>query len=427
MLQDLIHTMFFKATFDIKTNSDQDALWELIREIRYWLQKKAERDNYELAWDNKTWTQIKAGDLIKSNDETVVLRSCMHVENNVYTWACKVIEDRDTSNKYAPRQWITEIGFRGETISKGCVSLVLSYIDRPGFIGPLQSEPNVTTPGIIKLLLNSNKMQCSVSGIHVSTEATQIQNALDTFKLIANPERSIPVIVIAPTLSGRLLITPNDLSKMLGPNALVLYTNSNCLLEELNSYLDPYELHCLPGALRIYRDKLDLNKPDEMLRHRYISSKFIAEVGEDEVLHILRRALAQDVYFWQKMLRIEDVKRLNRNASREKDLRARYQDEALDDMLELERAKEESELFAEQILEEKEDLAAQKHDLESRYKSLMQSFNQMRQSSASIASDLHKHMASMSKLPSTPSEIANLAKHVFRDRIDFTEKRMALP
>lgn len=104
-----------------------------------------------LSWDIPVWTQLKKGDSIKSEDGNVSLFSSLHVNNNIYTWACKLTENQGIDNALAPRQWITEIGFLGKSLERGTVSIVLSYQDRPGFIGPLQAEPNPTIPGIVKV------------------------------------------------------------------------------------------------------------------------------------------------------------------------------------------------------------------------------------------------------------------------------------
>lgn len=425
MIQDLAHTMFFKASFDIEARPKQDALWSLVLEIRRWLQSKSKRNNFMLSWDIPVWTQLKKGDSIKSEDGNVSLFSSLHVNNNIYTWACKLTENQGIDNALAPRQWITEIGFLGKSLERGTVSIVLSYQDRPGFIGPLQAEPNPTIPGIVKSLLRNENLVCSVSGIQLPNSEVLIEDARSTFELITNPKRAIPVILITPNYSGNFNISPNELHKMLGPNALILYTDNPSIIEELNSYLEPYNLSCFRGSLRVYDNYLDIAEPNDSTRHRYISSKTIGDFGPEATLQILRRALAQDVHFWQSMLRIEDIKRLNRKSSRDKreeELRNRYQDEALEEILEINQEKENAELLAEQALEENAQLSEENYNLKMRCNNYEQAFANTNTGMNSNSEKLYQYMMTLEKFPSSPIEIANLAKHVFYDCIDFSER-----
>lgn len=275
MLRDLTRTMFYKASFDIEADPNQDALWELVREIRRWLKHKAERDGFSLPWDTPEWTRIKNGETVKSSCGKVSLSSCLHVENSIYTWACALSEEKASNDGLAPRQWVTEVGFCGESFEKGEVSIVLSYGDRPGFIGELQEEPTPSIPGLVWRLIHSDKLRCSASGVPITDDAEQIENVDSVFNMIANPERETPVILLTPTSSGHLLIPPDKLATTLGPNAIVVYTCNSSTLCKLNALLEPYELECYGGALRVYVSIPDIEKPGEYARHRYISRRDI--------------------------------------------------------------------------------------------------------------------------------------------------------
>lgn len=60
-------------------------------------------------------------------------------------WAC-VIEEAMSEPGFAPRHWITEVGSSSEDRSAGRVSIILSYGDRPGFLGPVQPQPSAFIP-----------------------------------------------------------------------------------------------------------------------------------------------------------------------------------------------------------------------------------------------------------------------------------------
>ena len=124
--------------------------------------------------------------------------------------------------------------------------------------------------------------------------------------------------------------------------------------------------------MRVYAVRPQLDRPAERLRHRFISAGSIREHGEERVCDLLRRALAQDVHFWQSMLRIDDVKRLNRESTHVKrvaELKERYQDEALEDMLAAEEKANGYERDLEFALEENARLREENYQLESRCQS----------------------------------------------------------
>lgn len=310
---DLDRTMFFKAKFDVAENSDGDALWSVIMCLKRWSLKKARYGDYRLPSEPHAWSELKHGDKIVADGADVRLFSCMHREGDVYTWACQHSEVSRIIG-CAPREWTTEIGFEGRTRSSGTVSIITMYSDAPGFLGPLQETPSPTIPGLVRLLANDDQLTCTVDGCPLSLEPIEfkIDGCAALYETIANPAREVPVIVCAPSHGGRLSLDPETIVRQLGPNALVYFTRDCEAMNALNAIFPANDLGCFGGAVRIYAARPDFTNPSNSYHHRYFSTTQIREHGANYHYAILRRALAEDVHFWETSIRIDDVKRLNR-------------------------------------------------------------------------------------------------------------------
>ena len=424
MLTDLTRTMFFKAGFDIETVSpEDDALWCLISSLRAWVTQKARRDGYSFPSDTKTWTQVKQGTSVRSENADVELTSCLHIEPGSFTWSAKFSETAQPDRSRAPRQWDTEVGFVGESFAKGRVSIVLSYGDRAGFIGPLQDEPAITTPALVRTILENNRLTCTNSGIPITYGAKIIASAREAFSLITSENREVPVVLLRPTNQGTLGVDPQKLAYALGPNAIVLCTTDAALAATLDALLAPYGLQCHCGALRIYAARPQISKPGDASRHRYVSASDIRANGEESVVAMLRRALAQDVHFWEEVTRLEDVRRLNRESSRSKriaEYREKLEDETFEEMLRSEDRIREVEARRDSLEDENKRLKQRNYELEGRCSSYEDAFSQIGLPGSD--SSLAEFVAAMDEMPSTPEELARFALAAFPDCIDFTER-----
>ena len=425
MLIDLNRTMFFKASFDIEAQPGNDALWVMLMDLRGWLRGKANRDGYTMDWDNKTWSGVKSGDSIQNPDGSVRLNSRLHINGSALTWAGHLTEIQDPGNGCAPRQWVTEIGFAGETLERGRVSIVLSYGDRPGFIGDLQPEPSPTIPLLVRNLLSDSRLACSVKGAPLSMKAHAFACAQTAYDMIVDPQREIPVILPMPGIDGAFPLDPQDIAASLGPNAAVLYPANPQAGSQLNTLLSAHNLECRSGAVRIYDSAPQLDRAGEFSRHRFIPHKDIEARGAEATVAMLRRALAQDVHFWEEALRLEDVQRLNRASMHERriaQLKETYEDTALAEILSADERAEEAEAIAEQAMAENDALRKENRDLESRCQSYELAFRNSKAANAGMGEALLDHVRTMPELPSAPDEVAKLALTAFSDRLDFSER-----
>lgn len=419
MLFDLNRTMFFKAKFDVECDEGDDALWSVIMSLRFWLRGKAEQLGYSMPWGNDAWSSVvRAGGVLRAEGADVELRSCIHYDGDACAWACELSEVQKAVGR-APRKWITEIGYQGQSRERGCVSIVLSYGDHPGFIGDLQDRPSLTIPRLITALSENEHLSCSTSGVPVGRMVWRFDDPQPVFDLIASASRETPIVFLSPVSGATTLIDAAELSNALGPNAIVVCASDRAAADRLNTLLSPYGLECYGGAIRVYDQKPAIERPDERARHRYLSARRIADAGSSRVVAMLRRALAQDVHFWQQMLRIEDVKRMNRQSANEKrlaGLKDKFESEALDEILRMEREKDDAELLCDQALAENDLLKKENFDLSNRNDCLEQAFRAAAPVGRGFAVDC------LRKLPSDALSAAKLAVAVFLDAIDFTNR-----
>ena len=301
-MHDLSLNLFYKTEFDIQTvDPEGDALWELVMGIRGWICGKWARSHVEIPRDVSRWTQFKKGLSADLDDADRVVHfdsAAFWTSDEMGRWACSITETvQDTS--HAPRQWVTEIGFLEESRGKGRVSLVLTYGDRPGFLGSVQPEPSASIPRLVKDLLDNDRLRCTVSG--TPAPAQPIELCVGEFpkfwELVSDERRDAPVVLVSPRFpSGEqasLLVDPAHISDALGPSAFVFYTTDQDFCAEM-AYELPYDtLRCSNGAVRIYAEHPRMDEPGDSRRHRFFSARSIEEIGSARFVEMLRRALAQ--------------------------------------------------------------------------------------------------------------------------------------
>lgn len=250
----------------------------------------------------------------------------------------------------------------------------------------------------------------------------EISPDIDAFSLIIDAGRELPVVLIAPTASGELLIDPQSLAQALGPNALVLYAKDSVAILALNQELERFNLQCHNGALRVYAPRPAVDQPGEFARHRFIAARELRGNPEG-VKAMLRRALAQDVHFWTNLLRIENVRRMNWMSSNEKRFKIKkgeLEDEIFEEMIAAEKKVAAAEQERDLALQEQNELKEENYQLKARCDSYEQAFASP--SSQFCDSGLRELLSTMPAFPKKPREIAQLAVATFPGEIDFSER-----
>lgn len=440
---DLNSTLFFKGKFQIKGKSpDNDLLWMLVQKIKMWMVPKWRRNKELIPNETSQWTAWKYGNQITSEHGIVHLKSLYHQRNDLMQfWACKIIESWPSQDGCAPREWTTEIGFEQNSQDSATISIVIYYSDRPGFIGPCEKAPEGSIPKIIKLFVEDQSVDCSIENYPFDLKAKHLTpgDFPDFWKIVCDADRDIPVVYISPrgvsetTSAGENLIDPQKLVNLLGPNALVYYADDVDFSREMTQLCWPDDFGCYSGALRIYAPHPRTQDPNDCYRHRYISVRNLTELGE-EVYHILRRALAQDVHFYDKMFRMEDCKLLNDRVAAEKrkqEYREALEDELLGCTVEKEKSLQEQ---LDKIDTERFQWELDREEYETQIRELKSDLYQSKaredayREEATLSNKRKEALTSVRKISKYPQTAEDVGKYFvihFADRIDFTENGKA--
>jgi len=326
-MKDLYSTMFYKISFSIKAqDSESDLLWIIVSHIKKWMTKKHNTlKETNLTTDNRNWTALKNGGVIDGNNIKIESEYCFISEVSLMPfWACRIIETFQKDPSVAPRKWTTEIGVEPVALGEIVFSCIVSYNDRPGFIGKCDDNPFPSVPKIIRNIWEDTQLICFNGIDKPNTEPQKIAPGewLQFWNRVKEPRRTLPYIYISPqndSQGGTLLIDPRNLSLAIGGNALVFYADDVGVTEEMD-YFCPNEYKCYGGALRIYYPGINESTPGDDKRHRYLGRGFIIENGENIVIQILRRAIAQDAFFSDQFFRMENCRSMREEYARKKRL-----------------------------------------------------------------------------------------------------------
>lgn len=438
-MNDLNYRVFYKAKFMISCQEEGiDILWEFVNAVRRWQTWKWNKDeNNVIDASAGAWSRLKNGGRIfsaKGSERPVYIESeLFHPEENAdeLFWACKISEKRTKAPGYCERDWVTEIGFHQVDLITAEFNCVISYGDTPEFIGRYEEAPEPTLPGLVGILIRNSKFRCYWGIDVIKRGATELKvgDFPEFRKALMNPNRKMPYIYISPRKKDgeyeetELLINPSQLAKVVCGSAQVFFSNDVAFTQEMSYLFNYKEYSCYGGSIRVYKPNLDDRNEKDAYRHRSLHPGFIEEVGEEEILRIYRRALAQNVNFYENFLDVEQCREMKKDEQRRRrlhELRERYKKEIgdLQDNKIVEAIEEESKrLEAEQKAKELEEQLRQE---EYRYKMRIQRLEGL----ASRADALEKAVAfrmNIEKYPQTSDEIVKYFATVFADRIAFTE------
>lgn len=450
---DLNATMFYKVKFNIEAlDPDKDLLWEIVMHVKEWQTSKWNRHRKAaiLDTDLTQWTKIKYGGRIaaESSDGYVRIESeHFHDETqNVEYWACKIVEHKPSEGRRAPREWVTEFGYEGKSVSSGIFSCVLSYRDRPGYIGMCDRDPSPSVPKIIKNILLDSDLRCfsGIDNIALSPIKLIAGQGEDFWEKLCDPNRTLPYIYISPKRlhpedTITCLISPRKVAEHICGNAIVYYTDDMALAEEIG-FVFSNEYDCYGGAIRVYFPQLNPQRDGDSYRHRYLSANIIQEFGEDNTYRIFRKALAEDINFYETFFRVQDCRRFQEEDKRQKriaDLRRHHaealkaiEDQSFESAMALAREEEEKRKKVEddlfQEVENNDALCSEIDECKKEIFDLKQQLETARVL-AQRGKDLQNAVSSrfeIREMPMTVYDVVQYFKLMFCDRIDFSEDAM---
>ena len=331
-MKDPYSTLFYKVKFTIEARDPEtDLLWKVVKHIKDWMTKKYNTKDVVLTTDNHEWTALiqNSGGVLQSANYEVRVRSenCYvdELEGTSY-WACEIVESPRSETEFAPRQWVTEIGFKPTSSTQAVFSCVISYQDRAGFIGEYDEMPAPNIPRIIKKIWGDKDFKCEIGIDQPSVVPERIGSAdwVAFWDRLKSEKRSIPYIYISPVNRAGLgeqsiLIDPDQLAVATGGNAKVFYSLSTSETEEMNSII-PEEYTCYDGSVRVYFPNLKEETAGDSRRHRYFPSIYIREAGDNHITSIIRRAIAQAAIFDSDYFRVDDCRKMREDIVRKRRL-----------------------------------------------------------------------------------------------------------
>lgn len=439
-MRDLYSKLFYKISFSIeKVNKEDELLWVLLLHIKGWLTKKYNKGGkINISTNNRDWTDLKKGGQISGHNIRAFSEYCAVDTPFVASfWACKIIEFPKPTGDTAPREWITEIGFEPINCDKAVFSCIISYSDQPGFVGETEDDPLPSVPNLIKQLWSDTNLICS-NGIDKPSIVPQRISVGDWpafWEKLTNPQRKLPYLYISPN-EGLSAIDSNKVALALGGNAIVFFADSNDVSSEMD-YFCPKEYQCYDGAIRVYYPQIDVSQPYDSHRHRYISSSIIQAKGEEHIVQILRKAIAQDAHFSENLFRVEDCRAMREKMIREKrleELKRRHneelesqersnsdrikqtEDNALAFAEEAEKKQLEAEDFAAQLDEENQRLREENFNLRSE----QDSFYSLARENASLLKVCDSRYA-IKQYPQNALDIVRYFEACFEDKIAFSD------
>lgn len=439
MMQDLSSTMFYKAKFTIQTvNGDSDdLLWRLVMGIRSWITSKLNKKGSPPIIDSKmsSWSYFKMGrkffDLENLNR---IYAESLHyqptADPSTVSWACKIVEKPNPAPGFATREWTTEIGYQALSSNSAEISYVVTYSDLAGFIGFCMPAPSPSIPRVVRQLFENPDLKCTVGSSEVSLAPIKLVpgDYPEFERIIFDADRKLPIIYVSPqrisdeSNESAVLVDPVKLAHAVAGNAIVYYADSFDFVHEM-SYCCSSNLTSSGGTVRVYQPNIHPDDPNEQYRHRFLSSRFIEENGENSVIDIFRRAMAQDVHFYESLFRLDDCQKLiDADLHKEKIARIRAKsegeaEEAYIAFLEESDKREEAENTARTLKKEVDRLKTENYTLDVQVKSLREQANQISEIEAA-----NRNVRSISTYPNSPLGLAKYFETVYPDRIAFTER-----
>ena len=434
-MSDLNCTVFYKTKFQIIClEKDEDYLWKIVCHIRFWQTSKWIKRNVVIANNNGTWSDIKFGSKLWSDDKNTVYIESDYFkdkEKNLEYWACKIVEKCQSQKGVCPRHWVTEIGFEQIDEKTANFSCVISYSDVPGFIGPVEDEPSPNLPNIITRIIRDEKLLCCLGKDRIEVNARELKvGGFPIFlEELQNSKRELPYIYISPvrdkdTDEVKTLIRPYELARAVCGNAVVYHSQDMSFSDEMD-YMCPKGFTCNNGKIRIYFPHVDMSEANEGYRNIIIFPSTILENGEEYIIKIFRRALAQNINYYETYFRLDNVRKKRSDVARQyrldkikEEFENKYsdlQESALADALREEQDKIEAENHAEWLSMQLSEKETEVYNLSSQLEYMRTAYEKSREMETAL-----NERNNFVEYPDCPERICSMIESLFKDKIAFS-------
>lgn len=337
--------VFYKCRFQTAPALElADPLWRIVVLVRTWLCGR----HATMCADDDVWrTRVRDGGQCSSDSGDVRIRSvmCENEEGGGFSWACRVEEidegddDPVTGGRFAGRTWTTEIGYRESGDDRrGEMGILVSCYNEPRFIGRVKSPGIPIVPDLVYLITGAADLRCGVAGIPADRLVFEIggtnpeHSASKFWSLVTAADRTYPIVYVGTDWTGWLALDPDELNRAIFPNALIC-NPADADAERRLMATQPAAVRCEwhgvsvfpPTGKPIVRengfdgDAIESIRDND--REQGVSHTLWGEDTPDPVIVMIRRALAEDVSFYEGggLITVEKLGReLAERASRRK-------------------------------------------------------------------------------------------------------------
>lgn len=213
-------------------------------------------------------------------------------------WALEFKHEDKGGDLKGWRFWINDIAI--EKVDGGVLkfSLTNSYGIKSGYIGKIH-EPSISSPNIIKELLEHDYWTCMIEGEELSLLPHAVNNeTVKSFNdFIFSPKRALPIVYISQYRNGAVAFDPEYIAKLVAGNAHVFYEEEASVSEYLKSikYFDNYR--CSFGAVRIYLPNINRQSSSDFYRHRFFTYEQITAEGASKLQRIVAESIVRRSLF----------------------------------------------------------------------------------------------------------------------------------
>ncbi len=277
----------FRSVFDVSPAGTNTKPWpSLIGEVRAWISRNEGAELKGFFFGGGDWS---GGPPRRAR---VRVQSLSDGGPTPDVWAVRY-EHVDTDIK--PRRWTADISVTGVGAREWRLAVELRHELRSDYVGPEPPMPQPSSPRLVTGLLDSQHWICRVSKQRLTTQpiALNVGQGHEFDRLLRDATRLVPLVLVScDRKTGVPTLDSVRLSRALAGTGIVYVCQSPECDDELAHFL-PYRFRSGNGTVRIYAPGLDFSHEWTAGRHRFFAGKDIEELGDDEVIGQIVRALTR--------------------------------------------------------------------------------------------------------------------------------------
>lgn len=213
-------------------------------------------------------------------------------------WALEFKHEDKSGDLNGWRFWVNDIAI--EKIEGGVLrfSLTNSFGIKSGYIGKIH-EPSISSPNIIKELLNHDYWTCKIEGETLSLFPKPVNNETvkSFYDFIFSTNRVLPIVYISRYRNEEVAFDPDVIAKLTAGNAHVFFEEESSVSEYLKSIKQFENYRCAFGAVRIYLPNVNRQNLYDYYRHRFFTYEQITTEGAYKLQKIVAESIVRRSLF----------------------------------------------------------------------------------------------------------------------------------